>query len=164
MEWVLLILGMLALAGALFWQHKQEQDFVRLQKEALEQVVRDRTADLELLVSDLTEELSQAARRAVNDLEQRLGALRLRGPGEGEASDQSEISAVQLSAPQPVVQPAGSSQGVSGSLPHFDRRAKEKAVKELAAQGKDITSIAKELGMGKGEVELILNLDQARAR
>ncbi|MDI3280802.1 MAG: hypothetical protein QJR13_05475 [Bacillota bacterium] len=159
MEWVLLILGMLALAGALFWQHKQEQSFVRLQKEALEQVVRDRTADLELLVSDLTEELNQAARRAVSDLEERIGALRARWQEEEKAPSQSEVS-----APQPVVQPAAGPQRVSAQPPRLDRRAREKAVKELAAQGKDITSIAKELGLGKGEVELILNLEQARAR
>lgn len=49
---------------------------------------------------------------------------------------------------------------VSSFIPEYQQSPKVLAVLELAAQNKDVADIAKKLGLGLGEVELILELNK----
>lgn len=49
---------------------------------------------------------------------------------------------------------------VKSFLPESHKSPKVLAVLELAAQGKDVAEVAKKLGLGLGEVELILELNK----
>lgn len=49
---------------------------------------------------------------------------------------------------------------VSSFIPEYQQSPKVLAVLELAAQDKDVADIAKKLGLGLGEVELILELNK----
>lgn len=48
----------------------------------------------------------------------------------------------------------------SSFIPEYQQSPKVLAVLELAAQNKDVADIAKKLGLGLGEVELILELNK----
>ncbi len=180
MEWLLFVLGTLAVGVSLALGYRERRDFARLQEKA----GRTRPGELEelsLVVADLEEELTQTAERIIGELEERAATLR-RLISEARAVA-AEVGAVQVpeavesepsgdEAETPLRAGAGTDVGDQpGSPAESGRgirprrwRTMEATVWEMSQEGLEVEQIARQLDIGKGEVKLILDLKKAQAR
>ncbi len=170
---------------ALILSGRERQNYVDFQDRALHREGVTNLADLSLVMADLTDQLNETADRITSDLDKRASELReliYAAKQLASASIASDLNAANTGAAitDTASMPAtGTAFKEDEAAPeHADRpeeerwpkkvptawQEKERAVRELAEQGADVLAIARQLNIGKGEVQLILDLDKTRAR
>lgn len=178
MEWLLFVLGALAVGGSLALGYRERRDFARLQERA-SQAKPGELEEISLVVADLEEELTQTAERIIRELEDRSATLR-RLISEARAVA-AEVGAAQVPAAEletvaavatPVEAEVVDQEAVPSGSPVDRRRGGggkgwrgvEARVWELSQSGLGVEQIARQLDIGKGEVKLIIDLRKAQAR
>lgn len=111
---------------------------------------------VELSFAAMLAELEAKSRSILAEVEQRAAAVRRDGkPQHPPASPTFD--------PRQAAPPAPG-EGPTNASNESDASPKAMAVRRLAAEGHDVLTIARRLGLGKGEVQLILNLDEHEAQ
>ncbi|MGE5654460.1 MAG: DUF6115 domain-containing protein [Bacillota bacterium] len=105
----------------------------------------EQVEDGQRLINSMSEDLLALSQRMMQDLDELRTTV--------QALESAQHSGVQEGAIQPS-SVIGATVAMHPSLERY------RDVYQRAAQGKTVTEIAKELGMGKGEVELVLTLGQ----
>lgn len=155
MRLVLIILGVGCISAALLLFRKQQHDFLDIQEQVILRAQESGAQELEALVEDLKTQLAEATRLNIEQLEVRAQELR-----ESTSLDVTpvisevegrEVAASVDCAPETTKEPV--------ALGQWSQR--EKLVREMFSLGMKADVIAKELGIGKGEVQLILDLSRS---
>lgn len=147
MQMFLFAAGVGIILVALILNSRERQSYAEFQDRALQREGVTDLADLSLVMADLTAQLNETADKITSDLDKRAGELRELI----ESARQLESSTI----------PSGAATAEITAGPVSD---KERAVRQLAEQGADVLTIARQLNIGKGEVQLILDLMKTKAR
>lgn len=173
----------LTVAAVLFWQWRPgvfRRGFgrvlraSRVSREEDDRAVPGAAADeLEMVVSDLTAELRETADEAVQRLEHASAELRslLEKAEYQKARLERAVNAARGAKPQAGGQTARELELAPELAPATDRepgegprRADRQRILELAAEGMAVGEIAQRMGVGKGEVGLIINMARRKER
>lgn len=148
------------LAAFLLWRKLHRvQDELKERKGAAPSAVRAPFDSVELSLEAMLEELEEKEReimRKIDRREEELARLLERGDAFLQSVFQSAVAqgaALRAAAGSPG--PAGPNRSTPPPAP---ASSKAEAVRRLADEGLDTLEIAKRLGIGKGEVQLILDL------
>lgn len=156
------------LAAFLLWRSMRRiQVALKERKSPAPSVVRAPFDSVELSLEAMLEELEERSREVLRKIERReeeLSRLFAHGDTLYRRLAQEPLSqgraAVVGTAPTGGATPAGPAEGPSGEPKPASAppESKSEAVRRLAKEGMGVLEIAKHLGIGKGEVQLILDL------
>lgn len=154
MQMFLFAAGVGIILVALILNGRERQSYAEFQDRALQREGVTNLADLSLVMADLTAQLTETADKITSDLDKRAGELR-------ELIESArQLASTTIPMASSTI-PSGAATAEITASPVSD---KERAVRRLAEQGADVLTIARQLNIGKGEVQLILDLMKTKAR